>query len=145
MTEGYKKILSNYVYNVCVEMLLNKEEFNILLDNHNNWNMPLPENLRKEKQFSISINQQTLDDSYIDDNGNIVINTMFGDEEYSKVLENADISGLMDKSNKIVLCGKQFREVPQIDSTTTKQKIPSEEAVHNSMSYFKKNNPEMFS
>lgn len=147
MTDTYKKIISDSLYITCVELLNSGESFNILLDNHDNWDKPLPEQLQKESRFIVSIKEQTLEDSYVDKDQNIVINTQFGEEIYSKVLENADISALMNTDNKSAIIGKPFIEKPQqsqIKIKLNQMKEPGEEGINNSMAYFKKNNPKMF-
>jgi len=147
MTEDYKKILSNGIYKVISDYISTDTDCSIIVQNHNNWNIELPDRLKKEQQFILNIDKQTMEDSYIDEDSNIVINTVFDNVEYSKVFEPADIAGLVYKGNSIMV--KPFIETPKIptpkkplNNGTTNE--VDENGVRKSMEMFKKHNPELF-
>lgn len=147
MTQIYKDIIEENIYQIVVDLIVNQEGFTILLENHNNWEFPLPENLQKADKFVMDVKNQTLEDSYVDDEGNIIINTMFGEQENSKVLEMCDIAGIMNSDGKTPMFFKPFRtepKKPEIVYTGKKFKEPSEEDLQVSMNAFKKYNPELF-
>lgn len=114
--------------------------FTLIVDNHNNWDKPLPERLSSTTRFKLNVQNTDLSDSYIDKDGNIVITAGIDDIVYTKVLEACDIHsvGPLDKIDLVI---KQFIEEPEVIATGLKLPIDTK----HSMECLRKFNPEYFS
>lgn len=145
MTQEFKDILSDMIYNTVLEFVQAQEDCTIIIHNNNNWNEELPERLMKEPQYILNINEQTMEDSYVED-GKIIINTVFDEVEYSKIFEPADIGGLIGADGKTPIMVKPFIETPllPIPTKTLGNGQLDEKGMLKSMEMFKRNNPEMF-
>jgi len=145
MTENYKNIISEMIYETAVSLLQSGEEFAIIVQNHNNWNIELPDRLKSQSQFIMNIKEQTIDDSYVED-GKIIINTEFDDQEYSKEFELADIAGIICIDGKTPIMVKPFIEEPKlpIPTRTLGNNEVDEKGLQKSMEMWKKHNPELF-
>lgn len=145
MTQEYKEIISDMIYNTVLEFVQSGIDCTIIVHNNNNWNETLPERLQKSSQFILNITEQTMEDSYVED-GKIVINTVFDEIEYSKIFEPADIGGIMGPDNKTPIMFKPFTEKPTLPMPkhTLGNTVTDEEGLMNSMNMWKKYNPEMF-
>lgn len=140
----YNETIEAALYQICLEFLMYKLPFTLLIDNHNNWSSPLPDRLRDKEQFLLNIKEQALEDSYIED-GKIVIVTMIGDTEYTKKLDCCDIGAvsISEKTPPIIM--KNFRTLPEVEIKPGKQRIePTEEGIIRSTLVFKKHNPQFF-
>ena len=144
MTQEYKDIISDMIYNTVSEFINSQEDCTIIVHNNNNWNEALPERLEKAPQYVLNLTEQTMEDSYVED-GKIFISTMFDNIEYFKEFELADIAGIVGPDGKTPVIVKPFIEQP---STPVPKKVgsnePDEKGIHKSMEMFKRNNPEMF-
>ena len=145
MTQEFKDVLSDSIYNTIGALIYNNIDCSIIVHNHNNWDKELPDRLKGQPQFIMSIKEQTMEDSYIDE-GKIIISTTFDGEEYSKEFEKADIGGLIGPDGKTPLMVKPFMEQPTIPvpTKTLGNGEIDENGVLHSMEMFKRNNPEMF-
>jgi len=147
MTQTYKDILSENIFKMVSDFINFDTDCSIIVQNHNNWNIELPKRLKMQEQFILNVDKQTMENSYIDEDRKIVINTVFDNVEYSKVFESADIAGIVYKGNPIMV--KPFIETPKIP--TPKKTLNNgvtdevdEDGVRKSMEMFKKHNPELF-
>jgi len=142
-----KYIIASGYYDIVFASVQANVEISILMDNHNDWDKPLPEQLQKAEKFKLDIKGQTLEDSFIDENMEIQLQTIFGDQDYFKTLHLEDISGIFYKDQ--LIAGKPWvdkNEVKEIEEYSIKTfGIPSDEDIENSMKYFRKYNPKMFS
>ena len=145
MTQEYKDILSDMIYNTVSEFIQAQEDVTIIVHNNNNWNVALPERLEKAPQYVLNLTEQTMEDSYVED-GKIVINTVFDDIEYSKVFEPADFGGVMGADGKTPIMVKPFQEEPlmPMPKHSLGNNTTDEKALRKSMEMWKKNNPDMF-
>lgn len=144
MTEEYKNIISSAIYRTVQELLGSQEEFSIIVQNHNNWNIDLPERLKTQSQFIMNIKEQTLEDSYVED-GKIIINTEFDGQDYSKEFGYADIAGIIEINGKTPVMVKPFTELPEIpEPTKALNNKVDEKGLQFSMESWKRNNPELF-
>lgn len=145
MKEEYKETIDAALYQMCLEFLMYKLPFTLLLDNHNNWSSQLPDRLRNKEQFLLNIKEQALEDSYVED-GKIVIITTIDDIEYTKKLDFSDIAAvaLSDKTPPILIKG--FRTLPELPEIEigNKKANPTEEGITKSTLVFKKHNPHYF-
>ena len=118
------------------------EPFAILIQNHNDWDQPLPERLQKETNFIIKIDDQTLEDSYMVEDGIYVV-TDFDGATYEKQFSMCDVAAIYDIDMRVPIMVKGFVEYPE---RTPKRKYgePSEEDVQRSMECFAKHNPDLF-
>jgi len=119
MTNKYKEILSKGIYDTVAELIMQEEDFAIVVNNFNDWNVELPERLKSHEQFILNINKQTLEDSYVDDDWNIVINTVFDDYDYTKVFSPRDISALLANDGKSPIMIKPFKETETNSKTNS--------------------------
>jgi len=79
-------------------MILEEQEFRIVIWNNDDWSEPLPERIMESfpTQLVLDIKEQSLIDSYIDEQtGEIVLCTAFDGMEYAKVLELGDIIAVL--------------------------------------------------
>jgi len=147
-TKEYNDIFSEAIYNTVASFIKAKEPFVILMKNNNNWSKELPKRLQGHDKFMIKIEEQTIEDSYVDDKGKIIINTVFDEEEYSIELETYDIAAIMNNEMTAPIMLKPFEEFPKIEvkreDNTKVFTEPTEEEMRPSMEVFKKNNPELF-
>jgi hypothetical protein len=137
-------------------MILDKQEFRLILWNNDNWDKPLPENIMKsfEHQLILDIKEMALDRTYIDEaTGEIILVSSFGNEEYSKVLDYDEIIAVLDLTGQPYIINNftQEEEVQMIPYETTpltreawidmatEGGLPKE-AVEKSMDAFIKNN-----
>ena len=148
MTENYKNILSESLHSMVKLFIENQEPFILLIQNHNNWDKALPDSLKEHEKFILDFKEQTLEDSYVED-GEIILNTVFGEDDYTKVLHPYDIAAIMTLDMKSPLFFKPFVENPPIELKEDKEgrriySEPNEDELRTSMDAFKKNNPELF-
>ena len=144
MEDLEKSIISEGIYGIVCMYINNKIPFQLVVENHNNWAFPLPENLQTEKQFLMNIKEQTLEESYVED-GEIFISTEFGDEKNYKSFALCDVKGIAFNGQPMMM--KPFRDLPGIPEpkeTTAKFNEPSEEDLRASMEVFKEFNPTLF-
>ena len=134
-------IISNAIEDLLVYYVSNNLEFSIILDNHNDWDIELPERLNKLDSFRLNLVNTDLDDSYIDSNGDIILIAGIDDVVYTKVFKACDIHaiGVVDGAPLIV---KQFRDEPLIKPLSPQ--LPSKEAMKRSVDALKKYNPQLF-
>lgn len=134
-------IINSALMELVCKFVSGSEPFSLIVDNHNNWDKPLPERLSKLPNFLLNIQNTDLEDSYVESNGDIVITAGIDDVVYTKVLEAADIHaiGYLGKPSLII---KQFKETPTL--TPISPTMPSKEALQHSMDAFKKYNPSLF-
>jgi hypothetical protein len=144
MSQIYKDIISENLYNIVADFINAQEDFTFIVHNNNNWNVELPERLKKENQFVLNVDKQTLEDSYVED-GKIIINTKFDDVEYSKEFDFCDIGGIMGPDRKTPIFIKPFQEKPEIEKPVKPLNGDiDEDGIRHSMEMWKKNNPELF-
>ena len=144
MEDLEKSIISEGIYGIVCMYINNKIPFQLIVENHNNWEFPLPENVQKLKNYPLDIKEQTLEESYVED-GVIFISTEFGDEKNYKTFGLCDIKGIAIGGQPFLL--KPFIELPGIPEpkeTTAKFNEPSEEDLRASMEVFKEFNPNLF-
>ena len=134
-------IIESVLMELTYEFVSSSEEFAIVIDNHNNWDKPLPERLRTAKQFILNMQNTDLEDSYIAENGDIILTAGIDDVVYTKVLEVADIHcvGYIGLPALVI---KQYRDTPTMEPLSPS--MPSDEALSHSMETFKKYNPSLF-
>jgi hypothetical protein len=145
MTQEYKNIISDNIYNTVVDFVQSNIDCSIIVHNNNNWNKTLPERLESQSQFIMNITEQTMEDTYVED-GKIIINTVFDEIEYSKVFEPADIGGLMGSDGKTPVMVKPFQEKPTlpIPTKSLNNGEVDEKGLQKSMEMWKRNNPDLF-
>ncbi len=116
-------------------------EFSITLDNHNNWDIVLPSRLSGLTRFRLDMKSTGTDlsDSYIDDNGDVVLTAGIDGTVYTKVIEACDIHEI-GPLLKLPIITKQYVETPSVKAAP--KAVPVD--IEHSMGCMRKNNPEMF-
>jgi hypothetical protein len=103
------KIFNDNMMELICSMIINNEEFSIVVSNKN-WNNILPGRLLQQDHFVIQIKDQTMEDSYIDSEGHIIINTKFDTAENSLLLYPEDVKGILDITMQNPIMLKPFEE-----------------------------------
>ena len=134
-------IISNALLELAAHYVSTGTPFTITLDNHNNWDNTLPDRLKIQQRFVLNMENTDLTDSYVTDNGDVILVAGIDDIVYTKTLNHTDVHciGLLGKKPLIV---KQFIEEPILESKG--YTVPTKDAIKQSISAFKKYNPEMF-
>lgn len=144
MDELAKNIVNETLLNLFKSLLTNNVDFSFIMDNHNNWDQALPERLHSQKKILFTVNKQTLEDSYIE-NDIVYFITAVGDDTYSKIITADDIHAISFAQDGKPYFQKTFITYPVVEVTKTKKnKEPTEAELSISMNSFKQNNPEMF-
>jgi len=146
-------------YELIEIMLLEAQEFRIVLWNNDNWNAPLPAVIMESfpTQIVLDIKDMALDESYVDENtGEIIIVTSFEGSEYSKVLEYDEVLAVLDLAGQPYMLNNFPMEEPEEEEMENPYMIPrtradlielavsdglEEETVVKSIDSFLKNNP----
>jgi len=119
-----------------------------IIENNNNWDKELPDRLKSEVRFMIKIENDTLNDTFVED-GKVYISTEFDGELYSKEILKEDIAGFFDIKSMKVDYVKPFSEKPELQFEKPKKKFNLDDIkqsdIQKSMEVFKKYNPELFS
>jgi len=148
-------------------LLLEDQEFRIVIWNNDNWNNPLPQRIMEAfpTQLVLDIKEQSLEDSYVDENtGEIVICTVFDGVEYMKILEIGELIAVLSldgqpyilndfpqEDNVIHEIVKEIRDntayifptsFDEMVEMLTSDGIP-EEGAKRSLEMFMKNNPQL--
>ena len=138
-------IINNALIELIKDYITNQEPFSLVVDNHNNWDKTLPDRLKAEKKIMFNIENTDLSDSYVEENGNIVIYVGIDGEVYSKILTREDIHAVGPiKKTPIIM--KPFVEKPAIAEINVPKIEISEETEklqQHSMKCFAKNNPDL--
>jgi len=136
-----RDILSNAIEDLLVYYVSEQIPFSIIVDNHNDWDIQLPERLNKLPNFLLNVQNTDLEDSYVSAEGDVIITAGIDDIVYQKAFKACDVHaiGAMGKQADIV---KQFRDEPLIKALSPE---PADEAgLLHSMECFKKYNPSLF-
>ncbi len=105
MTNGKIAIPKNVVtvlmatnYELVKAMITDKREFRLVLWNNNNWDTPLPDEIMEKypNEITLDFKETAFDNSFVDEEGKIVLSTMFADTEYLKVLSHDEILAVID-------------------------------------------------
>lgn len=140
-----KKIIDKNVYDLIIDLVQDEEPFSLLLANYNDWDHPLPERLRDQKAFILYISDDTLEDSFVNNDGQLVIVTDFDGTLCEKILLHHDVMGVYNLKNKPLLVKEYFSEyVAPFVKVTKKFKTPSDQEIQPSMEMFRKLNPHLF-
>lgn len=147
MDDKQKEVFSNGFIDMFRAMFTQSIEFNFLMKNHNDWDRELPQRLANQKVFIVAVKDQIYVDSYIHENGDIVLVTVFDDNKYSKILNKEDIQGFMTENNTPLLM-KPFEETAPVRLKARAKKFSiddlDKEALSKSMSIMVSNNPSFF-
>lgn len=154
-SKEFKSSINNTIGNLLGDMLYNKTPFSVVVTSKG-WENPLPEHLIKQEYFIIQIQEQTMDDSYFDEDMNcIIIQTEFNNQPNSIMLYPECVKGIMDISMQIPILMKPFAEdvlYKHIEVVKLKGIYPLKQfeegeltpEVKHSLNCFVKNNPDMF-
>lgn len=146
ITPQIKDIISQRIYDTVLDLFTAEEDFFIVINNHNNWDLPLPERLATKDMFMLDISKQLVLDSYIE-NDRLIIVTTFDEIVYCKVLEPEDVQVILASNGKTQLIVKPFKETPELvinKKDGVKFNIPKDEELIQSMAAMKRNNPNLF-
>ena len=141
-----ERIISDHLYSMVSHMIEQHIPVNILYQNNNDWNFELPERLQKNMNFAIKIENDTLADSYVDDDGFFHLVAEFDGDMFEKKMVHADILAILDEELKPLLMKPFLEKHPPLQIAQGKHNAnePTQEGLDHSMKMFKKNNPEMF-
>jgi len=112
-------------------MILENKPFRIVLWNDDNWNKPLPKRIMDAFpiQIVLDIKDAALDNSYIDEStGEIILVTVFDEEEYSKVLEYDEIIAVLDLDGQPYILNNFVKEKPLTIENIASSFIPQTKA-----------------
>ena len=135
-----KEIINNALLDLAEYYISSNIEFFIVIDNHDNWDQPLPARL-KGPQFLLNIVETDLEESYIHSNGDIVITAGIDDVVYTKVLDQSDIHAIGPLGQPPMIT-KSFTEKPEFQPISPY--MPDADGLLKSMEAFKKHNPSLF-
>jgi len=144
-----ERIISDHIYSMVSHMIDQNIPVNILYQNNNDWDNELPLRLQKNKNFVIKIEDNTLEDSYVDEDGYFYIVADFDNQIYTKKMIHADILGILDENLKPFIMKPFIEKHPilQLSKKSKNKKFNSEidtQGINHSMKMFKKNNPDLF-
>ena len=135
-------IISTAVLDIVKAYINNQEPFTLIINNNHNWDKALPDRLGS--RFLLNMENTDLEDSYVDDNGDIVLTIGINDVVYTTALISADIHAV-GPLKKEPLITKQFKEELALPVTTSKANtIPSNADIVHSMQLFELHNPQLF-
>ena len=98
LPESTRKVMRENAYLLVQNLIVEKIPFSMLLWEEDNWNHILPDGaVNSEGQIFLDIKNQTLEDSYISKNKNIVISTYFGNIKFTKTIQFEDIIGVFNE------------------------------------------------
>ena len=155
LTEEVKEVMRENAMALIAVLLDEEVPFNLVLWNKNNWDKPLPEDIMKKfpLQIPLDVKEQTLEDSYFEEGIGVVINTFFHGKEYSKVLQEEEILGILDLAGHPLQLNNfkpEIEEKVKKEIGTKKELLSSlvaegitEEGANNSINMFLKNNPDL--
>jgi len=125
LSTDIKEVMRESARELVEIMLLDNQEFRLIIWNNNNWDKPLPESIMKsfKDQLILDIKEMALDDSYVDEaTGELILVSSFGGEEYSKVLEYDEIIAVLDLSGQPYIINNFSQEEQEEDIVY--EKIP---------------------
>jgi len=160
------EVMREAALNIVEIMILEEQEFRIVIWNNDNWNEPLPERIMEAfpTQLVLDIKEQSLIDSYIDEKtGEIVLCTVFDGIDYAKVLELGEIIAVLSLDGQPLILNdfpqeKILSEIDEIRDINDQYMFPKsvqdmvemisadgikESAAEHSINMFLKNNPEL--
>ena len=146
MTDIMKDIINDAIYNMMSEFIINNVPFTFVLDNHNNWDKPLPSRLVDQKQILFDIKEDSLEDSFVE-NGEITIVVDLDGELYTKKIEPADILAIQESvKSKMPFIIRPFKMKPtQVIRSKNKRQLTLDDAgIQHSMNMFRSHNPKYF-
>ena len=145
MNEVMKDIINENNYNLMSKLIMNNIPFAFVLAYHGNWNEQFPDRLKDQKHIIISIKDQALEDSFVE-NGKIKIVIDIDGVTYMKFLEYADILAIQEnEKSQMPFASRPFLMTPTPEKVVSKKfAIPSDSDLTHSINIFKKYNPEMF-
>jgi len=153
LSDNMMKNISENFYDMFVEFSAENQPFGVIVQNHNDWDKPLPDRLKNQPQFMMKIENDTLSDLEVkkDEEGiYIIISTEFDNEIYSKTFGHEDIAGFFLIQNMKPFLIKPFMIKPKAVLRTDGKKFGfkedeiCEDELVDSMNSFKKYNPELF-
>jgi len=154
-SKNIKKLMYTNSYILLTNMIIEQEPFRLVIWNNNNWSEKLPEDVMKQypKQLVIDIKDQTLEDTFIDEDGSVVLSCSFSpDVIYTKTIFETDIIGIIDLNGQPMHLNN-FKPDAEIEEVTASKELllkellndgAPKENVINSINAFAKNNPGMF-
>jgi len=157
LTQEVKEVMRENAMALVAVLLDEGVPFNLVLWNKDNWDKPLPEEIMKKfpVQLPLDMKEQTLEDSYFEALEGIVINTFFQGKEYSKILEEDEILGILDLSGHPLQLNNFKPNEEDVKNTKntikTKEELLSslvadgisEEGAQRSINIFLENNPNL--
>ena len=146
MEETTSKTIINYALLDLVEYYIQRvEPFSIIIDNHNNWNLQLPDRLKSLPRFLLNLENSDLEDSYIDKENNIILTAGIDDIVYTKKLLPEDIHSVGPLKNPTLL-EKSFVDQPPLkpQNLAIKQSMPDDAQLAHSMACMQAHNPNLF-
>jgi hypothetical protein len=99
LPENVKENMREFAYSLIEHLILEQHPFRLVLWNNDDWDKALPEKVMSAfpVQIAIDIKDMTLKESYVDDNtGEVLINTFFNNEAFSKTLDYNEIVAVLD-------------------------------------------------
>jgi len=151
------KVRVGLAYELLKNLIQTQTPFRIVLWTENNWDKPLPEDVLKKfpNQLVLDIDNDSLKDSYIDKD--IVISTWFNGEQYTKVVKDYEIAGILELNGTPMIVnnfrtlntGSNLKE-GKIDlekiCDIIQKEIPESQynGIINSLNAFQRNNKDLF-
>ena len=108
--EEIKNKMRENLYDVLSELIEYQIPVRIVIWNNNDWDYDLPDSILSNfpVQLTLDIVNETLSDSYVDDE-NIHICTYFGEDPYHKILNKNDLVALIDISTNTPIGINNFK------------------------------------
>jgi len=139
--EAHKEIMRKAMMSVFKSYLNYSDDFSFVIMNNNNWDNELPEEISEIKSFSLTLKGWSKENSFINENGEIIITVAFGEEIFQKILYEDELLAVTNSDNETVFI-KDFEE--ELYSEKNKHLKPNDEGIKNSMEAFMKNNKNIY-
>ena len=139
-------------------LLIEKQEFRLVLWNNNDWNEALPESImnRFPLQLVLDIKGDTLESSYIDEDDVVLVAAFEEGSRFDKVLDMSEVVAVLDLDGQPLQVNNFVPEEIKADAVRSKVEtkedlinslveggVPKENA-ERSIKAFAKNNPDKF-
>jgi len=153
LTPEVTEIISKGFHDIFIELCISGKPFGVIVQNHNDWDKPLPDRLLQNTQFMFKIENDTLEDLKLnetDGDFSVTITADFDNEMFVKTFSHEDIAGFFTTKDMKPFMLKPFALKPVAVLKQGREKYGfkiedvKDEDLIDSMNAFKKNNPEMF-
>jgi|FLOH01.1.fsa_nt_gi hypothetical protein len=104
-------------------LIQNQQEFKLVLFNNDNWDVYLPPEVLKRfpDLIPLDFKEWTLEQSYIDEHGEIILYIVFGETEYSKVLDINEVSAIVINEKPYIITNFTKTENVQLKDLEVQQ------------------------